>query len=571
VRVALIATLLLVVTTAVASSAQSPFTMLETLENGAVIVTSPNSSSSLKIAQGDNPSWSPDGTHVALREPSPSLSGSSGDVWVVPVGDPNDQARRLTFSGGVFGPPTWSPDGTSVAYLREVVRDSNDWDVWVVPAAGGDPRRVTATRGRKENLAWAPVGKWLLYARFPQPSPTAVPHVTVTDATTGATRTLAAGVAPVWSPDGSQIAFLASGDHVAVMAADGSAPHELTSLRSMGSGDPAWSPDGRQVVFGAASPTKPSNALPTRALPFRRDLWAAPADASVPPRVLNGGFALNAFGSGGGSSPSFTPDGTQIYYHGGGDDIWRMNPDGTCRQPVSQTPIHVIQGPYFAPGASGGEVTTCIDLATWVADPQAVTGVGIGSPMMVTVENHGTVSAPAVVVHVGSAKGVRFSGCDPVAGCALGDIPAGSSRTIELTASYSTTGAQTLAFTGASTEPNVRLVDPLEQWIRVFACSVAGTPRSDRLVGTPGSEGICGRDGNDRIEGRANGDYLNGGSGNDVILGGLGRDTILGGSGNDMVYAHEGINDWIDCGSGIDVVDVDQYDTVVNCERVRRT
>ncbi|HYK26539.1 MAG TPA: serine hydrolase [Streptosporangiaceae bacterium] len=73
---------------------------------------------------------------------------------------------------------------------------------------------------------------------------------------TGEPRQLTRGQAdssPVWSPDGTHVAFLRSQDGPAqlwLLAADGGEPEQLTTL-PLGAGAPAWSPDGLQIAFAA--------------------------------------------------------------------------------------------------------------------------------------------------------------------------------------------------------------------------------------------------------------------------------------------------------------------------------
>lgn len=72
----------------------------------------------------------------------------------------------------------------------------------------------------------------------------------------GSNRTvLRFGQDPVWSPDGSQIAYVARGSAkkkgVFVMNEDGSNPTRVTST-NYASFDPSWSPSGKRLVFTAA-------------------------------------------------------------------------------------------------------------------------------------------------------------------------------------------------------------------------------------------------------------------------------------------------------------------------------
>ena len=64
------------------------------------------------------------------------------------------------------------------------------------------------------------------------------------------------GVGPSWSPDGSRIAFtsLESGDALAgiyTMNADGSGQRRLTNPTTGSDYSPAWSPDGTKLAFGS--------------------------------------------------------------------------------------------------------------------------------------------------------------------------------------------------------------------------------------------------------------------------------------------------------------------------------
>src|SRR6478672_9101373 len=77
-----------------------------------------------------------------LRHPTVSRDSVAfeyaGDLWV--VSRSGGQARRLTSTQGVELDPYFSPDGSQIAFSSTVAGNT---DVYVVPAAGGDPKRLT--------------------------------------------------------------------------------------------------------------------------------------------------------------------------------------------------------------------------------------------------------------------------------------------------------------------------------------------------------------------------------------------------------------------------------------------
>jgi tricorn protease len=96
---------------------------------------------------------------------SPSLSRThiafcyAGDVWTVPR--EGGDATRLT-AGALAEPgPIFSPDGTEIAFTAQY--DGNP-DVYVVPATGGTPRRVTYHPGPDLAVGWTRDGASILFA-----------------------------------------------------------------------------------------------------------------------------------------------------------------------------------------------------------------------------------------------------------------------------------------------------------------------------------------------------------------------------------------------------------------------
>jgi len=99
---------------------------------------------------------------LLLRRPAVSKTqivfSYAGDLWI--VGREGGDARRLTSGVGIETDPQFSPDGTLIAFTGEY--DGNR-DVYVVPAAGGIPQRLTYHPGADEVVGWTQDGKRILF------------------------------------------------------------------------------------------------------------------------------------------------------------------------------------------------------------------------------------------------------------------------------------------------------------------------------------------------------------------------------------------------------------------------
>ena len=96
-----------------------------------------------------------------LRKPAVSATqiafSYGGDLWIV---DRNGgEARRLTSDVGIEIDPVFSPDGTWIAFTGEY--DGNE-DVYVIPASGGIPRRLTTVPG-DQVVGWTRDGKRVIF------------------------------------------------------------------------------------------------------------------------------------------------------------------------------------------------------------------------------------------------------------------------------------------------------------------------------------------------------------------------------------------------------------------------
>ena len=100
---------------------------------------------------------------LLLRNPSLSQDKIAflyaGDIWT--VSRQGGDAERLTSNGHVEAGPFFSPDGVEIAYSAHLLGNT---DVYIAPADGGVPRRVTWHPAGSQVVGWSPDGKNVLIA-----------------------------------------------------------------------------------------------------------------------------------------------------------------------------------------------------------------------------------------------------------------------------------------------------------------------------------------------------------------------------------------------------------------------
>jgi hypothetical protein len=158
----------------------------------------------------DEPTWSPDGKHIAFSRWHGALAEESQGIYVVNAN--GSGLKRLTHSND--REPAWSPDGTKIAYFSALGRCESD--PFIMNADGTEQRPL--------------------------------PNAKCTFMTS-----------PAWSPDGTHIAWDVLNDPrfvLVVTRADGSepvfyaGPTGTTSLYMFGG--PTWSRDSTYLYIGCA-------------------------------------------------------------------------------------------------------------------------------------------------------------------------------------------------------------------------------------------------------------------------------------------------------------------------------
>ncbi len=544
-------------------------------------VVNPDGSGDRLLVEGDQPSWSPDGSRVVYAAPDPTY----GKVLAVINAD--GTGRRSLSSPVTPGhSPDWSPDGERIAF-------ANAGDIFSIGVDGTGPRQLTAGVPNDDRPSWSPDGATIAFDRQSA--------LWVMGANGTAQRPLdLEGTGPRFSPDGRMLAFQ-NADAVYVVGADGSGTLRRVTPDGQAGRAPAWSPDGSQLAVAIRQGICSVRVSDGAARRVTYHATGTSLDWQPRSAPLGDGSPYSCFSPQWDLGLSVTATrnrariGSYVQFRivldNRGPDPATATETGFSISWPGEAGFSAISGPCEPVSGERPTFAHCVPEIVYPGRPIVVAislrmhGPG---PQRVFTEMD-EFSEP----HDANAANDRDSATVLVGGCTI----------------TGTTGADVLRGTptrdvicGLDGRDVIRgLGGDDEIWSGDRDDVADGGAGNDRIVGGDGGDDLGGGDGrdvvwgglgDDRVYGGRGDDALNGldgldrdvfdprlipdadivegGPGADVVEGSAGQDTLRGGGDDDLVLARDGASDRVDCGGGRDRLTADRIDRQRRCERVSR-
>lgn len=310
------------------------------------------------MQQVSNPQCSPDGKWIAYTVTSVDREADKRRTSIWMVNWEGTQSLRLTYGPESSTSPRWSPDGKYLAFLSSRTGEGKS-QIWLLDRRGGEARPLTNVKEDIASYAWSPDGKKIVLEMSPSDETDTTPQSKAEPGSDAAKSAAAAKTPkpividryhfkhdvegyitatsraqlylfdvenkrlealttdknfddndPVWSPDGSRIAFVSNhekdpdqsgiNDIFVVDARPGAVPRKIATTYEPSGQHLAWSPDGKLIAYLQGFEPK-YNAY--------NQNWLAvvPSDGGTS-RVLTEKLDRGV------SSPEFTPDGASLAF-----------------------------------------------------------------------------------------------------------------------------------------------------------------------------------------------------------------------------------------------------------------
>ena len=286
----------------------------------------------MQLKQLGEPKSSPDGRSVAftVTEVEREKDGYRTSIYLHRAGT---QGAAPFTAGPKDSSPAWSPDGTSMAFLS-VRGDDKDPQVYVMPVAGGEARRLTTDLKGADSLRWSPDGRTLTVVAWrDEPEPETEGLWRAVSAAGGLaaegerTASLIVSARLKYRFDGVGY-FHDRRRHVRAVPADGAEGRWITT----GAFDVAfyaWHPDGRTLTIA-------TTLLPDAEAGQRSAAFEVDAAGGEPRPLADAGGHVSAF--------AWSPDGVRLALIATDDSagpassprLWLLErPGGGLRRPLA--------------------------------------------------------------------------------------------------------------------------------------------------------------------------------------------------------------------------------------------
>ena len=577
--------------------------------------------------------FSPDGTKVAFRSAASLVAGDTNQTYDIFVRDLETgtiervstsstgqqgsgigvvtNPLRFPLSGGFSG-PVFAPDGTKIAFSSQspniLPGDSNGSviDVLIKDLVTGALTCVSTNaagvqaNGECQGATFSPDGTkiafWSAASNLVAGDTNGVADIFVKDLLTGAVSRVSTDKVgaqgngacsdPVFSPDGSSIAFVSSASNLVAGDTNGVSDifvkdlvtgavtcvstTEAGALGDAASSEPVFSPDGTRIAYSSKASNLSPDAAGGLTDVFVKDLAAT--------SVVSATVADSATVTRSGRFFFTDPDASDTHTV---SVVPRAGTIGTLTAVIATESgtgqTGQVAWSYSLPHAgiatlpAGVELTQVFDVT--VDDGRGGLLTQAVTLLVITANDGPTVVASAPTADLVEAGPEVAGVATSVVALTKADLDEGDAATFDTggwTALDAThfvkagiygaamldVAAGTLTYTLDDADPDTQMLANGDRRTEAFGITVhdeaganATTTATFTILGT--SDMVAATDGDDVLQGEGYGATINGGAGNDRIVGTAGADRLEGGAGDDILFGHLG-NDVLDGGDGRD-------------------